>query len=167
MEKIFTRPGVYAWTLLWRHNGPTGVSNHQPRDCLLNRLFRYRTKKTSKLRLTGLCEGNSPVTGEFPAQRASIAENVSTWWRHHGSGLVVKVQPMSAPQCQHPYCFFYTVCLQWWLNQCDRCPVLYIHVLWTRSTSRMSMLGSVLVRNVKQKAHKLDCFIDTWCRFAL
>ena len=40
-------------------------------------------KKTSKLRVTGLCEGNSPVTGEFPAQRASNAENVSIWWRHH------------------------------------------------------------------------------------
>ena len=40
-------------------------------------------RKTSKLRVTGLCEGNSPVTGEFPAQRASDAENVSIWWRHH------------------------------------------------------------------------------------
>ena len=60
------------------------VSNHQPHDCLLNRLFRRRSKKTSKLCVTGLCEGNSLVTGEFPAQRASNAENVSTWWRHHG-----------------------------------------------------------------------------------
>ena len=34
-------------------------------------------KKTSKLRVTGLGAGNSPVTGEFPAQRASNAENVS------------------------------------------------------------------------------------------
>ena len=42
-----------------------------------------RSKKTSKLRVTGLCEGNSPVAGEFPAQRASKAENVSIWWRHH------------------------------------------------------------------------------------
>ena len=38
-------------------------------------------KKTSKFRVIGLCEGNSPVTGEFPAQRAN---NVSIWWRHHG-----------------------------------------------------------------------------------
>ena len=37
-----------------------------------------------KLRVTGLCEGNSPVTGEFPAQKTSNAENVSIWWRHHG-----------------------------------------------------------------------------------
>ena len=34
-------------------------------------------RKKSTLRVTGLCEGNSPVTGEFPAQRASTAENVS------------------------------------------------------------------------------------------
>ena len=70
-------------TLRWRHNGRDCVSNHQPRDCLLNRWFRHRTKKTSKLRVTGLCAGNSPGTGEFPAQRASNAENVSIWWRHH------------------------------------------------------------------------------------
>ena len=44
---------------------------------------RRRSKKTSKLRVTGLCEGNSSVIGEFPAQRASNAENVSIWWRHH------------------------------------------------------------------------------------
>ena len=52
--------------LQWRHNERDGVSNLQPRDCLFNRLFRRRSKQTSKLHVTGLCEGNSPVTGEFP-----------------------------------------------------------------------------------------------------
>ena len=33
--------------------------------------------------VTGLCAGNSPETGEFPAQMVSNAENVSIWWRHH------------------------------------------------------------------------------------
>ena len=51
---------------------------------IVNRLFRRRSKKTSKPRVTGLCEGNSPVAGEFPAQKASNAENVSIWWRYHG-----------------------------------------------------------------------------------
>ena len=50
---------------------------------LLDRLFRRRSKKTPKLRVTGLCAGNSPGTDEFPAQMASDAENVSIWWRHH------------------------------------------------------------------------------------
>ena len=66
-------------SFLWRHNGHNGFSNHQPRDCLLNCLFSRRWKKTSKLLVTGLCEGISTVTGEFPAQMASNAENFSTW----------------------------------------------------------------------------------------
>ena len=77
---------IFLWTLitlLWRHNGGECVSNHQPHDCLLSRLFGRWSKKTSKLRVAGLCAGNSPETGEFPAQMASNAENVSIWWRHH------------------------------------------------------------------------------------
>ena len=35
------------------------------------------------LRVTGLCPGNSPVTGEFPVQRGSNTEKVPIWWRHH------------------------------------------------------------------------------------
>ena len=57
---------VISPSLRWRHNVRHSVSNHQPYDCLLNRLFRRRSKKTSKLRVTGLCAGNSSVTGEFP-----------------------------------------------------------------------------------------------------
>ena len=73
-------PGI---SLQWRHNDHDGVSNHQPHDCLLSSLFRRRSKKTSKLHVTGLCAGNSPITREFPAQRASNAEIVSIWWLHH------------------------------------------------------------------------------------
>ena len=75
-----TRQDVSATAILalqWRHNERDGVSNHRRLDYLFNRLFRRRSRKTSKLRVAGLCEGNSPVTGEFPAQRASNAENVS------------------------------------------------------------------------------------------
>ena len=70
-------------SLQWRHNGRDGVSNHQPYDCLFNSSFRCRSKKTSKFRVTDLCEGHSPVTGEFLAQVASNAKNISIWWRHH------------------------------------------------------------------------------------
>ena len=42
-----------------------------------------RSTKTSKLRVTGLCAENAPVTGEFPAHKASNAESVSIWWCHH------------------------------------------------------------------------------------
>ena len=70
MFMMLTRPV----SLKWRHNGRDSVSNHQPHDCLFNRLFKRRLKKISKPRVTGLCAGNSPVTDEFPAQMASNAE---------------------------------------------------------------------------------------------
>ena len=66
-----SRYGRFPCSLLWRHNGCGSVSNHQPHDCLLNRLFRRRSKKTSKLRVTGLCAGNSPVNSphKWPVTR--------------------------------------------------------------------------------------------------
>ena len=70
------------------------ISNHRRIDCLLNRLFRRKSEKTSKLRVSGVCEGNSPVTGEFPAPGASNAENVSIWWRHHEVSLILCLTTM-------------------------------------------------------------------------
>ena len=52
----------------WRQNERNGVSNHRRLDWLLNHLFRYRAKKTSK-------HQSSSVAGAFPTQRASKAEN--------------------------------------------------------------------------------------------
>ena len=48
-----------------------------------SKVYRRKSKKTSKLRVTCLCEGNSPVTDEFTTQRANNAESVSIWWCHH------------------------------------------------------------------------------------
>ena len=60
---------------------------------------RRRSKKTSKLHVTGLCAGNSPMTGEFPAQMASNMENISIWWRHHAQSVppVVRKQSVKWP----------------------------------------------------------------------
>ena len=63
----FISDNTSAITSRWRNNGRDGVSNHQPRHWLLNCLYRSISKKTSKLRATGPCAGNSPVAGEFPA----------------------------------------------------------------------------------------------------
>ena len=61
-------------TLQWRHNERHGVSNHQRLESLLNRLFRRRSKKIPKLRVTVLCEGNSPVIMKmkYALERCSI-----------------------------------------------------------------------------------------------
>ena len=75
---------VFHWNVValqWRHNDHDGVSNHQPHGCLLNRLFGRRSKKNIKApRQWPLCREFTGA-GEFPAQRASNAENVSIWWR--------------------------------------------------------------------------------------
>ena len=73
-------------SLQWRHNERDSVSNHQPRECLLSRLIIRRSKKASKL----------SVTGEFRAQRASNAENVSIWWRHQVIYLLITSSRMCA-----------------------------------------------------------------------
>ena len=74
-KRCTTKTSSYAHcSLQWRHNGRDGVWTHQPHHCLLNRLFGRRSKKTSKLRVTGLCAHKWPVT-----RKMSIS------WRHHGS----------------------------------------------------------------------------------
>ena len=67
-------------------------------------LFRRRSKKKSKLRVTGHFEGNSPLTGEFPVQMASNAENFSIWWRHHDPNIM---------HMFHAWLCFVVDCLQW------------------------------------------------------
>ena len=69
----FTKP--HKSTLQRRHNECDCVSNHQRLDCLLNPLFRRRSKKPSKPHVTGNCERNPPVTDGFPSKRASNVEN--------------------------------------------------------------------------------------------
>ena len=49
----------------------------------IQQLMQIHIKETSKSMVLALCEGSSPVTGEFPSQRASDAEKASIWWRHH------------------------------------------------------------------------------------
>ena len=95
--------GIWQWTL--RHNGYDGVSNHQPHHCLLNLLFKHRSKKTSKLRVTGLCAGNSPVTGEFLTQIASNVENVSIWWCHHE---INKITLLFSGKNEYHICTYHT-----------------------------------------------------------
>ena len=85
---LIHRGNLTSSSLQYRQNGRDSVSNHQPHDCFLFHLFRHRSKKTSKLCVTGLCMGISPEAGEFPAQMASYAENVSIWWRHHVNDLL-------------------------------------------------------------------------------
>ena len=72
-------------TLLWRHNMRHNGRHQKPDDCLFNLSFRRRSKKTSNLRVTGLCVGNSPH------KKASNMENIFIWWRQHDMGVCILV----------------------------------------------------------------------------
>ena len=117
--------------LQWRHNERDGVSNHQPHDCFYNGLFRHRSKKTSKLRVTGLCVGKLPGTSEFPAQMTSNAEDVSIWWRHHD-------QTYLFPKTNDLRCMF---------RQCSLCftRITYLKYRPTYFLEFAYRLGNVLV----------------------
>ena len=118
----------FQCSLQWRHNGCDGVWNRQPHDCLLNRIVGRRSKKTSKLRVTGLCAGNSPVTGEFPAQMASNAENVSILWRHHVMHICITRPHWSNMVCQnHLVISLISAQFLSWLTTC----LLYIYMFST------------------------------------
>ena len=81
------------YTLQWRHNGRHSVSNHQPLDCLLKRLFRRRSKKTSQPRVTGLGAGihrgpvNSPHQGPVTRKMFPFDDVITTALKRvHGMG---------------------------------------------------------------------------------
>ena len=81
MESLYTiysilRTAIHIHLpLQWCHNERDGVSNHQPHHCLLNRLFKVQIKESIKAPRHWPLWGE--FTGDFPAQRASNAENVS------------------------------------------------------------------------------------------
>ena len=100
---------VMCRTLQRRHDEPVGVLNQQPQDCLLNRLFKGRSKKISKLRVTGLCAENSPASGEFP----------------HKGPVTLKTFPLDDVIVSYGCCGDYTTvhhfavsssAVRWWLH---------------------------------------------------
>ena len=88
-------------SLQWRHIRHDGVWNHQPQDCLLNRLFRRRSKKTSKLLVTGFVRGihrwpvNSPHKGPVTRKMFPFDDVILYWtWKcHHFMKKIVTAEP--------------------------------------------------------------------------
>ena len=121
------------YTLQWRHDKRNGVSNHHRLDYLLNRLFRRRSKKTSKLCVTGLCEGNPPVTTGVPSQRTSNMENVSIWWRHHDIWVITShcfYVGLITHLCTRrvDWCVFHTTCLLSYPDQYMKTTITFISI---------------------------------------
>ena len=122
-------------TLQWSHNGRDSVSNNQPHDCLLNRLFRRRSKKTAKLRITGLFAANSPVQHKCPVTRKMfplddvimIRYDDFMKWKHFGRywPFVWGIQwlPVNSPlKGQWRGAFMFSLICTWtnnWVNNRD------------------------------------------------
>ena len=88
--------GHFINPLQRRHGERDGAWNHRRLDCWLNRLFRRRSKKTSKLRVTGLCGENSSVS----------------WWQKWS-----KLASFHWRNCTWIYlCNFTTIFQRWWVN---------------------------------------------------
>ena len=99
-------------TLQWRHNERDGVSYHRRLVYLLNRLFRRRSKKTSKLHVTGLCEGNhrwpvdSPHKG--PVTRKILPfDDVIMWARTTNAHCIDVTWTSWHLKSQATDCFFF------------------------------------------------------------
>ena len=77
-----TLQGGMPFSLRWRHNGCDGVSNHQPHDCLLNRLFRRRSKKHRSASLAferGIHRGPMNSPHKWPVTRKCFHLMTSSW----------------------------------------------------------------------------------------
>ena len=163
------------WALQWRHNGRGSVSNHQPLDCFPNRLFRRKSKKTSKLRVTGLCAENSPGTGEFPAQRGSDAENVSIWWRHHEADIywfyrsplesgieqVAEILPRRKPETVNPTKSMPWLLMTWFLVL----PVHQLPLCWLHSRNKSASVPNGLMYMSIDSAYEFILNWSNWLRW--
>ena len=85
-----------TYLLQWRHNERDGVSNHRRLNRLLNRLFRGRSKKTSKLRVTGFGRGIHRWPMDSPHKGTVTRENVAIWLRHYVADVL---------QARSEFCF--------------------------------------------------------------
>ena len=131
-EELCTNPVLscaFLWfgTLQWHHNESHGVSNYRRLHCLLNGWFRRRLKKTSNIRVTGLCAGNSSVNsphkGPVTQKMFPFDDGTMNWCLYpYPSGLL------------HYYWDIYTIALQYqWDN-----------VEWSWKMCYMNLLRSIV-----------------------
>ena len=140
--------------LQWRCNGYDGVSNHRRLDGVLNRLWRCRSKETSKLRVTGLCEGNSPVSYRWiPCTKGPNAQHISIWWRHHRISIIVDdIQFVEAKQSMNITSQYQCLALAWHHK------LTYVSLWWYRNTRlEMAVLGDNSESAMDSYFHRVLC----------
>ena len=139
-------------SLQWRHNERGGVSNHRRRDCFPNHMFKRRSKKTPKLRVTGLCEGNPPVAGGFPHKgpvtRKMLPVDVIMWSKFHKrleTWFPNNAIDFRDERINHAFIFsayIYSV----WLNDPQYCSALHLYLFpWTTLYSEVFSLTQAAI----------------------
>ena len=132
-------------TLQWRHNERDGISHHRRLDCLLNRLFRHRSKKTSKLCITGLCEGFIPSLNKLLDKQSSCQ-----WFDTSWCSCDVAVMWLDLMQCASGIRLFLCLAYRLYIFSCDQaalqmvfsvCPSVCLSV-------RLSVCPSVCLSHV-------------------
>ena len=113
-------PIVWLLPLRWRHNGCDSVSNHQPHHCLLNRLFRRRSKKTSKLRVTGLCAGNSRTNGQLRGKCFHLMTSSCRPPARTVTALALQPEGLRNKKC---ICIFFHSSTLWWHRKLKSLPI--------------------------------------------
>ena len=112
---------------------------------------RRRSKKASRLRVTDFCAGYSPVTGEInPRTKACNAENVSIWWRHHGSFVTCRVHPSNIADGSFSRFFVCFDLLKYWL----KLPMYFAGLLrwyWGNQWSNLQEYGQMITDNIATK----------------
>ena len=100
---------MVIFSLQWHHDEHYGVSNHQCLHCLLNRLFRRKSKKTSQLKVTGLCMG--PVTWKmFPFDDVIIL----THWGRDKMAVMLQMTFSNLFSCMKIMAWYQTLPVQRW-----------------------------------------------------
>ena len=115
--------------LQWRHNGCDCVSKSPASRLFIQAEIKENIKAPRQWPLCGEFTG----AGEFPAQMASNAENVSILWRHHGKQALTY-------RCQIDENMWVFVVVFWPVYI-----VTYIEILFTRNSNRMDsfLLSSI------------------------
>ena len=102
-----------SWWPWWRLKSPASRLFTQP---FIQRQIKENTKAPRHWPLCGEFTG----TGDFPAQKASYAENVSIWWRHHVKFNVMCIYVL----------FFLSACSNEFKNVNTECFDIFCSVVW-------------------------------------
>ena len=84
------------------------MSNHQTHDCLLNSLFRLRSKKISNFASLAFVRGIHRWAVNYPHKGPVTGKNVSNWWRHNETKYVLSLPVHNllwSPGHQQPWQF--------------------------------------------------------------